>query len=101
MGVRERKVEKYLDDRMTRIGGLTRKWVSPGRNGVPDRICMHHGKIWFVEVKTEDGLLSPPQVREHDRLSNVGVKVHTVYGRKGVDEFMTGVLNHDKISKSD
>ena len=51
MGVRENKVEKYLDAEVNRLGGITRKWVSPGRDGVPDRIIILNGHICFVEVK--------------------------------------------------
>ncbi len=38
MGVIENKVEKYLDDGVKQLGGITRKWGSPGVDGVPDRI---------------------------------------------------------------
>lgn len=88
MGVRENKVERYLDDQVKRIGGITRKWVSPGRDGVPDRIVIRNGKVVFVEVKTTDGKLSPAQVREHDRLRDQGVRVVTIHGEQGVDVFI-------------
>lgn len=88
MGVREAKVETYLDYRVVELGGLTRKWVSPGRDGVPDRIVIHGGTVWFVEVKTVDGSLSPMQKREHIRLRDCMARVRTVYGREGVDEFI-------------
>lgn len=87
MGVRENKVEKYLDDRVKAAGGITRKWVSPGRDGVPDRICFIDG-VWFVEVKTRDGKLSSVQKREQGRLAQAGANVVTVYGAQGVCEFM-------------
>lgn len=88
MGIRENKVEKYLDDEVKFLGGITRKWVSPGRDGVPDRIVILSGVIWFVEVKTTDGKLSEAQKREHTRLRAVNANVVTVYGKEGVDEFI-------------
>jgi hypothetical protein len=88
MGTRENKVEKYLADQVKKRGGITRKWVSPGYDGVPDRIVIIDGNVMFVEVKTVDGKLTPIQVREHDRLTAVGAKVFTVYGEKGVDSFL-------------
>lgn len=91
MGARENKVEKYLDKEFTKRGGLTRKWVSPGRAGVPDRICILNGNVWFVEVKTVAGRLSIAQQREILRLSEAGAKVHTVYGEEGVDKLMREV----------
>ena len=88
MGVRENKVERYLDDEVKKLGGVTRKWVSPGRDGVPDRIVVIASMVVFVEVKTDDGKLSPMQVREHDRLRAAGAEVWTVYGEQGVDDFI-------------
>jgi hypothetical protein len=88
MGVRENKVETYLDKCVVARGGLTRKWVSPGRDGVPDRIVFLDGRTWFVEVKTDSGVLSSVQIREHARLVEMGAKVVTVYGEQGVDRFM-------------
>lgn len=88
MGVRENKVETYLNDRVTSLGGTSRKWVSPGRRGVPDRIVMLPWGIWLVEVKTIDGSLSPDQEREHQRLTDAGAKVRTVYGHPGVDKLI-------------
>jgi hypothetical protein len=88
MGVRENKVEKYLDKEVVKLGGITRKWVSPGRDGVPDRIVILNGKVIFVEVKTEDGKLSVRQEREHTTLRKAGARVHTVYGQSSVDMFL-------------
>ena len=88
MGVRENKVEKYLDDEVKKIGGITRKWVSPGVSGVPDRIVIIAGRVVFVEVKTVDGVRSPVQVREHERLTTAGASVMTVYGKKEVNDFV-------------
>jgi len=104
MGVRENKVEKYLDEQVKNIGGITRKWISPGHDGVPDRIVitpmtvadkiaqlqkLHPdtvmAEINLVEVKVKGGELSPVQIREHIRLNKVGIDVNTVHGEAGVD----------------
>ena len=92
MGIRENKVEKYLDSEVIKIGGITRKWVSPGHDGVPDRIVfMPNNHITFVEIKTDDGTLSNVQKREHERLTAQGVKVVTVYGHSDIDELIRGL----------
>lgn len=50
--MREQIIEKYLIDEIKRVGGKSYKWVSPGNNGVPDRIVIFpNGKIIFVELK--------------------------------------------------
>lgn len=84
MGVRENKVETYLRERIRELKGDTRKWVSPGRDGVPDQICILH-QIFFCEVKTVEGVLSVAQEREHKRLRDLGATVVTVWGEQGVD----------------
>ena len=88
MGKRENKVENYLKSEVKKLGGISRKWVSPGRDGVTDQIIIVDGVVWFVEVKTVDGRLSPPQIREHKRLRDAGANVTTVYGEMGVDVFI-------------
>jgi len=101
MGVRENKVERFLDDEFKRRGGLTRKWVSPGRDGVPDRFCVVYGTIWLVEVKTTDGINEDHQIREQGRLADQGCRVRVVYGAKGVCEFLREIdhesTNHKKL----
>ena len=95
MGVREAKVERYLDSEVKRLKGLTRKWVSPGHDGVPDRIVIAPASVvTFVEVKTSDGVVSPVQEREQRRLAAQGVRVTTVYGKKGVDEFIDDIFSY-------
>lgn len=88
MGVRENKVERYLHERVTALGGTSRKWTSPGMRGVPDRVVILPWGIWLVEVKTTDGKLSSDQVREHQRLTDAGARVRTVYGHPGVDQLI-------------
>jgi len=88
MGVRESKIEKYLDKQIHDAGGITRKWISPGRDGVPDRIVIYKGQVFFVEVKSVDGVLSKNQKRELKRLSDHGAQVEVVYGNADVDSFV-------------
>lgn len=85
MGTRENKVETYLNDEVEKLGGITRKWVSPGVDGVPDRIVILKSRVIFVEVKTVDGDLSPWQVREQNRLREHGAVVFTAAGHAEVD----------------
>lgn len=88
MGTREAKVENYLNDCVCKRGGLTRKWVSPNQAGVPDRIVILNGVVWFVEIKTINGRLSSRQAREHERLKKAGANVTTLFGKEDVDLFM-------------
>lgn len=91
MGVRENKVERYLKSEVELLGGKSYKWV--GLAGVPDQIVVVKNDVWFVEVKTVDGVLSPVQKRRHKELALVGAKVTTVYGDSGVDNFIKELGN--------
>lgn len=46
--MRERDVERYLRERVKQLGGRAYKFVSPGNNGVPDRIVMLPGGNCFL-----------------------------------------------------
>jgi len=92
MGTRENKVERHLTASVEELGGVSRKWVSPGRDGVPDRIVIYKGRVVFVEVKTTGGRLSPAQAREHERLTAAGAEVVTVYGEEEVNDLIGGLL---------
>ncbi len=89
MGARENKIEKYLEDEVKRVfGGETRKWISPGHDGVHDRILFISGlPAVFVEVKTSNGSLTLVQMREHKRLKDTGTTsiFEVVYGKNDVD----------------
>ena len=97
MGVRENKVETYLRDQIKLLGGDTRKWVSPGRDGVPDQIVFTYDTVFFCEVKTVDGSFEAGQEREHERLRVLGATVCTVYGQKGVDMLVEDLRMYELV----
>ncbi len=95
--MRERDVEKILVGEVKRLGGRAYKWVSPGNDGVPDRIVIFPGrKPVFVELKTETGKLSPLQAAQIARLKELGQDVRVLHGPTGVGAFLreyTGETN--------
>jgi len=59
---RERDIEKYMRQEVEKMGGMFLKWVSPGNDGVPDRIAiLPTGMVVFIELKAEDGRVSQLQ----------------------------------------
>lgn len=86
--MKEGTVERYLHDRITKLGGTTYKWVSPGSKNVPDRIVILHGIIWFVEVKILTKYPTEGQQRELNRLIKHGCNATHVSGKAGVDDFV-------------
>jgi len=94
MGKQEAKVEAYLIKKIKELGGDCYKIVSPGRNGMPDRICcLPKGVTIWVEVKTEIGVVSKIQVACINRLRELGHRVMILFGKTDVDAFITGLKN--------
>ena len=86
--LKEKDIEKRLVNGVKSLGGRCYKWVSPGNSGVPDRIVLYGGRTIFVELKTDDGRLSPVQARQIQRIAEMGNEVEVVYGPGGVDDFL-------------
>lgn len=88
--MKESKIEKYLDREVKKRGGFTRKYTSPGRRGVPDRIVFLHNGVMFVELKTPVGELSKLQEREFKRIQDLGIAVYVIATTAGIDKLMVG-----------
>lgn len=87
--VRERDIEKWLVSLIKRMGGEAFKFVSPGNDGVPDRlVCMPGGRIYFVELKTDKGRPSGLQQWQMERLRRLGVSVHLITGMEEAMQFI-------------
>ena len=73
----ERAIEQRLVEAVRKAGGLCPKFVSPGWDGVPDRIVLlPYGKFAFVEVKAPGKKPRPLQVSRHGLLQHLGFKVY-------------------------
>ena len=89
MGKPENKVESYLDKEVMKLGGFTRKWISPGHDGVEDRICFFDkGEIWFIEAKVTGDKPRPKQWREIMRQRVLGHNAGYIAGCHQVDSFI-------------
>lgn len=74
--MREKVIEQKLAAEVKKVGGICPKWISPGFDGVPDRIVlMPGGKIAFVEVKAPGEKPRPLQLSRHELLRQLGFKV--------------------------
>jgi hypothetical protein len=89
--MRESEVERYFVKRVKEVGGLQRKFVSPGHKGVPDRIVVYFGTVFFVELKAPGKVLRDDQVREHDKLFAAGCNVFVIDSKEGVDYFIESI----------
>ncbi len=77
--MRERTVEKALIREVEKRGGLCLKFVSPGRAGVPDRLCiLPGGVVFFAELKAPGKILRPLQEAWRGILQQRGVAVAVI-----------------------
>ena len=89
----EKDIEKILVTEVRKLGGRAYKWVSPGNDGVPDRIVILPGlQPIFVELKTETGRLSAIQKIQIDRLRKMKQNVKILYGESQVRDFLEDML---------
>lgn len=87
--MREKEIEKALTVGVKKLGGRAYKWVSPGNDGVPDRIVFLPGRPpVFVELKTEAGQLTALQKVQIKRLQDLGQDVRVLRGKTEVMEFL-------------
>lgn len=87
---KEGAVETYLHGQVWALGGTTRKFVSPGHRGVPDRILLWPAGIThFAETKgSEDDKVKSHQAREHKRFRDLGHRVEVLRTKEAVDRYI-------------
>jgi hypothetical protein len=96
---RESSVESFFRRRVQLLGGYTFK-LAPTEAGVADRlVVMPGGRMYLVELKTEDGTVSPIQEVWHRKIRRVGGKVHTLYGRGQILNWLRIVTSADDPAK--
>lgn len=87
--MRESAIESYLRDQVRQVGGRAYKFVSPGNDGVPDRlVCFPGGRIVFVELKAPGKKPRPLQLVQIDRLQRLGFGVLVIDSKAKVDGFI-------------
>ena len=77
--MREKTTEQKLTQMVKVSGGIAPKFVSPGFDGMPDRlVLLPGGKCGFVEVKCRGEKPRPLQEVRHGMLRRLGFKVYVL-----------------------
>ncbi len=88
--MREKTIEAKLVRAVKARGGICPKWVSPGYDGVPDRIVFLPGRHFgLVEVKAPGEKPRPLQVSRHRLLKKLGFPTYILDG----EEQIGGILD--------
>lgn len=75
----ESMVERKFVTEVKKRGGLAVKFVSPGLDGVPDRLVLFPGgRLAFVELKAPGKKMRPLQVKRAKMLRALGFMVYCI-----------------------
>ena len=79
MTVTEKSIEQALVHQAKKYGGMAVKFVSPGLDGVPDRLLLlPGGRVAFVELKAPGEKMRPLQIRRKKQLEQLGFLVYCI-----------------------
>ena len=77
--MKEKTIEKKLILATKNMGGIALKFISPGLDGMPDRIVLlPGGRMGFVEVKAPGKVPRPLQEARHRMLRMLGFRVYVL-----------------------
>lgn len=96
------KNERELQARCLKLARSLNVWArkmeTPAYNGFPDCMFIYKSRFMLIEFKSPSGrgALSPLQVKDHERLMDVGVHVKVIDSRRTfetlLNEFIQGVI---------
>ena len=88
----EKQIEQALVRAVKNMGGIAPKFVSPGFDGMPDRIVLlPHGLMAFVEVKAPGKKPRPLQVSRHGLLRRLGFRVYVLDDMDQIGGFLDDI----------
>ena len=87
--MREREIERKLIAAVKQSGGMCPKFVSPGLDGMPDRlILLPRGRLAFAEVKAKGKKPRALQLRRHKQLRALGFQVFVIDDKEQITEII-------------
>ena len=87
--MREKTLERKLVEAVKAKGGIALKFISPGFDGMPDRlVLLPLGGIAFVEVKRHGEKPRPLQEARHGMLRRLGFEVHELDDGSRISEIL-------------
>jgi hypothetical protein len=88
----EKELELMLVKEVKRRGGRAYKFISPGINGVPDRlVLLPYGRAGFVEVKAPGKKMRPNQIKRKRELESLGFLVYCLDDPEEIGGVVDGI----------
>ena len=92
--MREKAIERKFVEAVEKTGGVALKFVSPGYDGMPDRlVLLPEGRIAFVEVKRHGEKPRPLQEKRHGMLRRLGFMVFVLDDMEGIGGILSEILS--------
>jgi Holliday junction resolvase len=74
----EAKLQAAIREKLEAKGYMVVKLIKTSCNGIPDLMCLKHGKVYFIEVKTPVGVVSELQKYRIEQIEKQGFLVFVV-----------------------
>jgi len=88
----EKEIEMQLARAVRKMGGRAVKFISPGFDGMPDRlVLLPGGKCGFVEVKAPGKRMRALQRVRHEMLKALGFKAYVLDAKEQIEEIINDI----------
>ena len=88
--MKEKAIELYFVKKVKAMGGMAIKFVSPGFDGLPDRlVLLPKNKLAFVELKAPGKKPRALQIKRMEQLTSFGFKCFVADTKEAVDATIT------------
>ena len=92
--MRETVVEQYLKKIAKKNNFLCFKFISPGNNGVPDRILIGNGLTFFIETKAPGEKPRRLQMETIKKIQKHGAIVYTIDTKDQIDKLFEELMKN-------
>ena len=89
----ETQIEQKLKNEIEKLDGLYYKFISPEHNGVPDRVVICRGQVFFVELKRPGEKPRRLQDAIHYKMRKRGAHVLVISNEKEIDSLVAYLKN--------
>lgn len=77
----ESKIQAKIIKKYEEMGYYVIKLIKTNKNGIPDLLCLKDGAGFFIEVKSEKGIVRPLQKFRHEELNKYGFETKIERGQ--------------------
>ena len=95
--MKEKTIESKLKNTVKSMGGIALKLISPGFDGMPDRlVLLPHGKLAFIELKAPGKRPRPLQIKRHEMLRRLGFQAFVLEDMAQIQQILKEIKDDVK-----